>query len=61
MTGSQLSIRWYHPSGHEQTRATEQGFSLHHQWSETGLLLEQQLGANKAVTIHPRAIDVGLC
>ncbi|WP_332420201.1 DUF6531 domain-containing protein, partial [Vibrio metschnikovii] len=38
----------YHPSGHEQTRATEQGFSLHHQWSETGLLLEQQLGANKA-------------
>ncbi|EHH2450148.1 RHS domain-containing protein [Vibrio vulnificus] len=36
----------YHPSGHEQTRATEQGFSLHHQWSETGLLLEQQLGRN---------------
>ncbi len=36
----------YHPSGHEQTRATEQGFSLHHQWSETGLLLEQQLGTN---------------
>ncbi|MFY3328599.1 type IV secretion protein Rhs, partial [Vibrio fluvialis] len=25
---------------------TEQGFSLHHQWSETGLLLEQQLGRN---------------
>ncbi|POB48184.1 HNH/endonuclease VII fold putative polymorphic toxin [Vibrio vulnificus] len=36
----------YHPSGHEQTRATEQGFSLHHQWSETGLLLQQQLGRN---------------
>ncbi|OXX62401.1 RHS repeat-associated core domain-containing protein [Vibrio sp. V15_P4S5T153] len=36
----------YHPSGHEKTRATEQGFSLHHQWSETGLLLEQQLGRN---------------
>ncbi|MFY3328545.1 RHS repeat domain-containing protein [Vibrio fluvialis] len=36
----------YHPSGHEQTRATERGFSLHHQWSETGLLLEQQLGRN---------------
>ncbi|WP_080533852.1 RHS repeat-associated core domain-containing protein [Vibrio vulnificus] len=36
----------YHPSGHEQTRTTEQGFSLHHQWSETGLLLEQQLGRN---------------
>ncbi|WP_337165881.1 RHS repeat-associated core domain-containing protein [Vibrio fluvialis] len=36
----------YHPSGQEQTRATEQGFSLHHQWSETGLLLEQQLGRN---------------
>ncbi|WP_254918696.1 RHS repeat domain-containing protein [Vibrio sp. V15_P4S5T153] len=36
----------YHPSGQEQTRATEQGFSLHHQWSETGLLLQQQLGRN---------------
>ncbi|MFY3790053.1 RHS repeat domain-containing protein, partial [Providencia manganoxydans] len=36
----------YHPSGHEKTRATERGFSLHHQWSETGLLLEQQLGRN---------------
>ncbi|MDS1861403.1 RHS repeat-associated core domain-containing protein [Vibrio vulnificus] len=36
----------YHSSGHEQTRATEQGFSLHHQWSETGLLLQQQLGRN---------------
>ncbi|HDY7619952.1 TPA: AHH domain-containing protein [Vibrio vulnificus] len=36
----------YHPSGHEKTRATEQGFSLHHQWSDTGLLLEQQLGRN---------------
>ncbi|MFY3328331.1 RHS repeat domain-containing protein [Vibrio fluvialis] len=36
----------YHPSGQEQTRATEQGFSLHHQWSETGLLLAQQLGTN---------------
>ncbi|WP_315918244.1 RHS repeat domain-containing protein [Vibrio fluvialis] len=36
----------YHPSGHEQTRATEQGFSLHHQWSDTGLLLQQQLGRN---------------
>ncbi|RZP74423.1 hypothetical protein D8T51_17095 [Vibrio vulnificus] len=36
----------YHPSGHEKTRATEQGFSLHHQWSETGLLLAQQLGRN---------------
>ncbi|HFQ5140853.1 TPA: RHS repeat-associated core domain-containing protein [Vibrio vulnificus] len=36
----------YHPSGHEQTRTTEQGFSLHHQWSETGLLLQQQLGRN---------------
>ncbi|HDY7594640.1 TPA: type IV secretion protein Rhs, partial [Vibrio vulnificus] len=29
----------YHPSGHEKTRTTEQGFSLHHQWSDTGLLL----------------------
>ncbi|HFQ5140849.1 TPA: RHS repeat-associated core domain-containing protein [Vibrio vulnificus] len=36
----------YHPSGHEQTRATEQGFSLQHQWSDTGLLLQQQLGRN---------------
>ena len=36
----------YHPSGQEQTRATEQGFNLHHQWSETGLLLQQQLGTN---------------
>ncbi|EGR08362.1 RHS family protein [Vibrio cholerae HE48] len=36
----------YHPSGHEKTRTTEQGFSLHHQWSDTGLLLQQQLGRN---------------
>ncbi|HFQ5285510.1 TPA: RHS repeat domain-containing protein [Vibrio vulnificus] len=36
----------YHPSGQEQTRATEQGFSLQHQWSDTGLLLQQQLGRN---------------
>jgi len=36
----------YHPSGQEHTRATEQGFSLHHQWSATGLLLEQQLGTH---------------
>ncbi|MGR5209397.1 RHS repeat-associated core domain-containing protein [Vibrio rotiferianus] len=36
----------YHPGGQEQTRSTEQGFSLHHQWSETGLLLQQQLGSN---------------
>ncbi|CED56792.1 RHS protein [Aliivibrio wodanis] len=36
----------YHPCGQEQTRATEQGFSLHHQWSDTGLLLEQQLGTH---------------
>ncbi|SIO92800.1 RHS repeat domain-containing protein [Vibrio spartinae] len=47
----------YLPGGEEQSRQTDTGFNLQHEWSATGLLLGQQLGNQSLRRYRYDALD----